>query len=112
MSPNGFLYTWIPFRLENVGEHFPVKGEGSVHTCQVCTEKCRRFMAVNRDVPNAELPHKLSTTTFKCEAYDVCVSQENATVFTHGIHRWNTGSKMLLQTEHHRPHQSRYQVMN
>ena len=31
----------------------------------------------------------------------ICVSQENATAFTHGTHRWNTGSKMLLQTEHH-----------
>ena len=112
MSPNGFFHTWIPFRLENVGEHFPAKGEGSDHTCQVCTEKRHRFMAVNPDVPNAELPHKLSKTTFKCEPYDVCVSQENATVSTHGIHRRNTGSKMLLQTEDHWPHQSRYQVMN
>ena len=31
----------------------------------------------------------------------ICVSQENATVSTHGIHRRNTGSKMLLQTEDH-----------
>ena len=31
----------------------------------------------------------------------ICVSQENATAFTHGTHRWNTGGKVLPQTEHH-----------
>ena len=76
-----------PFQLENVGEHFPAKGEGSDHTCQVCREKRRRFMAVNPDVPNAELPHKLSNTTFKCEACDVylCISRER-----NCFHAWHT----------------------
>ena len=68
-----------PFRLENVSEHFPAKGEGSDHTCQVCREKRCRSIAVNPDVPNAELPHKLSKTTFKCEACDVylCISRQH-----------------------------------
>ncbi|XP_044176665.1 piggyBac transposable element-derived protein 4-like [Acropora millepora] len=68
-----------PFRLENVGEHFPVKGAGSDHTCQVCREKRRRFMANSPDVPKAHVPLKLTKTTFKCEVCDVylCISREN-----------------------------------
>ena len=68
-----------PFRLENVGEHFPVKGAGSDHTCQVCREKRRRFMANSPDVPKAQVPLKLTKTTFKCEVCDVylCISREN-----------------------------------
>ena len=54
-----------PFRLENVGEHFPVK--------------CRRFLANPPDVPKAQVPIKLTKTTFKCEVCDVylCISREN-----------------------------------
>ena len=49
-----------PFRLENVGEHFPVKGVGSNHTYQICREKRRRFMANSPDVPKAQVPLKLT----------------------------------------------------
>ena len=73
-----------PFPLENVGEQFPAKGEEVI---TVCREKPRRFMAVNPDVPNAELPHKLSKTTFQCEACDVylCISRER-----NCFHAWHT----------------------
>lgn len=68
-----------PFCLENVGEHFPVEGVGSYHTCQVCREKHCQFMANSLDVPKAQVPLKLTKTTFKCEVCDVylCISREN-----------------------------------
>ena len=69
-----------PFRLENVGEHFPVKGAGSDHTCQICREKRRRFMENSPDVPKAQVPLKLTKTTFKCEFCDVYlyISRKNS----------------------------------
>ena len=81
-----------PFRLENVGEHFPVKGARSDHTRQVCRERRRRFMANCPDVPKAQVTLKLTKTTFKCEVCDVylCISREN-----NCFQSWHT------QTEHH-----------
>ena len=102
-----------PFRLENVVNTFQQK-EGEVIT---------PAKSVGRNVIdswqltmmfrmlNCHTNYQKQHLNVKLVMF-ICVSQENATAFTHGTHRWNTGSKMLLQTVHHRPHQSRDQVMN
>lgn len=68
-----------PLRLEGVGQHFPAKGTGTDHTCEVCREKRRRFVAANPEVPKPQVPHKMTKTTFKCELCDayLCISRDN-----------------------------------
>ena len=67
-----------PFRLDNVGEHLPVKGAGCDHTCQVCIEKRRRYIACHPDTPKHQVPYKMTKTTFKCSCCDVylCMTRE------------------------------------
>ena len=67
-----------PFRLENIGEHLPVKGAGCDHTCQVCMEKRRRYTLSHPNTPKNQLPDKMTKTTFMCDHCEVylCISRE------------------------------------
>ena len=66
-----------PFRLENVGEHLPIKGAGCDHTCQVCIEK-RHYTLSHPDTPKNQVPYKMTKTTLKCDHCEVylCISRE------------------------------------
>ena len=78
-----------PFRLE-VGNHFPMKGEGKDHTCEVCREKRRRYISCNPSTPVRDVPYKMTKTTFKCMSCDVylCITRES-----NCFHAWHTQSE-------------------
>ena len=84
-----------PFRLENVGTHFPEKGQGSDHTCEVCREKYRRYKVSHGNCADRLNPCKRTKTTFKCSACDVylCISREHDCFRT-----WHTQSEYFKWT--------------
>ena len=56
----------IPGHLHEVGEHFPVKGEGTNHRCAVCEKKFKESKRRHDGILS-----KGRKTTFKCVFCDV-----------------------------------------
>ena len=67
-----------PERLKNVGAHFPFKGEGKNHRCDVCEKK--HFLSKKQNPSQATARHK---TTFKCSQCDVylCIGEGGGNCF-------------------------------
>ena len=56
----------MEMRLQNVGIHFPAKGEGKDHTCIVCREKRKQWLRANPDKNPKDCPTPTTKTTFCC----------------------------------------------
>ena len=82
-----------PFRLDNVGDHLPVKGAGCDHTCQVCVEKRCCYITCHPDTPENQVPYQMTKATFKCSCCDVylCITREQKTASRHGTPKLSIG---------------------
>lgn len=68
----------IPGRLHEVGEHFPVKSEGTNHRCAVCEKKFKESKRRHDGILS-----KRRKTTFKCVFCDVylCIGSAEENCF-------------------------------
>ena len=75
-------------RLSNVSVHLPEKGEGHQHTCLVCMQKIKRWVAANRGhedrpCPRGNRPPRTSFQCISCKEYFCTMQERNCFIDYH-----------------------------